>query len=54
MKMLRFKFQQNHTINEKFDFWGVKVVVFLGGSGVVKVGTTSRNVYMEVIYDNKQ
>ena len=22
MKMLRFKFQQNRTINKEFDFWG--------------------------------
>ena len=29
MKMLCFKFQQNHTMNEEFDFWGG-----LGGGGV--------------------
>ena len=28
--MLRFKFQQNRTINEEFDFWEVKGA---GGGG---------------------
>ena len=26
MKMFRLKFQQNCTINEEFDFWGIKRV----------------------------
>ena len=36
-------------INGEFDFWGVKGAVL----GVTKVHTTSRNVYMVVIYHNK-
>ena len=51
--MLCFKFHQNRTLNEEFDFRGVKGVV-LGRLEVAKVGFTSRNVYMEVIYHNKQ
>ena len=38
--MLCFKFHQNHTINEEFDFWGVKEVVL----GVAKVGRTWEHV----------
>ena len=34
--MLRLKFNENRTMNEKFAFWGV----VLGDLGVAKVGTT--------------
>ena len=41
--MMRFKFNQNHTINEEFDFWGVKEVV-LGGLRVAEVGKSWEHV----------
>ena len=41
--MLCFKFHKNRTINEEFDFWGVKRVVLVG-LGVAKVGTTKEHV----------
>ena len=34
--MLYFKFHQNHTINEEFDFWGVK------GAGGLKGALNSK------------
>ena len=38
MKILCFKFNQNHTINDEYDFWGVKGGGREGMSRILKFG----------------